>query len=121
MASELPHLRRRTGPVIWATGRCLYARTRFLVRLLGLFSHDRLVSIDRDTELVTVRRRWLWGLRDETTVPFSAVDYVDHDYVNSFVSADIQQTYTVKLVLADYNGKLELFRFSGYYDERSSP
>lgn len=132
MSSELPHTGPGgSGPKIWVIDRCLYARIPLLTRLFSLFSYDRFMVADRETELLTMRCRWLWFIRRGTTVPFSQVDYVDEEYVESatdprpFASKDVQQTYTVQVVLKDWNGKLPLFRFSGstgsHHDGQNSP
>ena len=59
--------------------------------------------VDRAKRALTMRNRWLWLIRRETTVSWSQVDYVDQDYdevANSSEghchgSREVRQTFTV--------------------------
>ena len=68
------------APKVESHGRALVVQTAFLLRLLSLFSYDRVVRIDMARERITIdtRRFWLWSSRRE--VPFSRISYIDYAF-----------------------------------------
>ena len=68
------------APSVETHGRSLVVRTSFLLRMLSLFSYDRLVRFDSMRKQIHVHTRRFWLFNSDREIAFARVSYIDYDF-----------------------------------------
>jgi hypothetical protein len=112
------------APSIETHGRSLVVRTSFLLRLLSLFSYDRLVRFDPMRKSIHIHTRRFWLFQSDREVPFSRVSYIDYDFKSWGTSwawmwrwgaerADQVESFRVAVALKDPEELVPIAAFRG--------
>jgi hypothetical protein len=107
-------------PRVWVEDDKLRGRASFLLRMLSLFSYDRLLTVDRAARMVTVESRVFWFYRRSHTVKFDQIERIDYKFASLTTSwsywvgrTDQLESFSVGLIIEGERDPLHIFSFRG--------
>jgi hypothetical protein len=111
-------------PKVWLADNQLITRTSLLVQSYTLFSYCRVVCVDKSSQTLTIKKRFLWLFSKIRTIPFGRIRKIDYSYRYFPLQFDFWrgiserfERFIVSVVLVSPPETVKLFSFSGYEEE----